>query len=209
MKSLSEATLYGILDLGYVEPEKLTDTAQKMIDGGIDILQLRAKGIEPDDLVPLAKQVRAIAKKADVPFVINDHAELAATLKADGLHLGQKDMPVGKARGIVGPKVFIGRSTHSRNQALDAVASGADYIGFGPIFATPTKPKYKPIGLDDIAWVNETVHLPVFCIGGIKAENLRSLLRKGARHIAVVSAILKAKDPAKYTQKLKNILPGD
>ncbi|MEM7145976.1 MAG: thiamine phosphate synthase [Verrucomicrobiota bacterium] len=180
--------------------------AQQLLDGGVDILQLRGKDQQPDDLIPLAKKIHTLTRKAEVPFIINDHPEVAVAVKSEGLHLGQKDMPIGKARGIVGPKTLIGKSTHSTGQALDAVAEGADYIGFGPIFATPTKPNYIPIGIENLEWLHQTVHLPTFCIGGIKLENLKTLVKNGAQRVAMVSALLQAKKIDKYIKDSKKIL---
>jgi thiamine-phosphate pyrophosphorylase len=206
LAQLNRAKLYSILDLGYVEPENALDIAQQLLDGGIDILQLRGKSQDPEDLIPLAKKIHTLTRKAEVPFIINDHLDVAQAVKSEGLHLGQKDMPIGKARGILGPKVIIGKSTHSQSQALDAVAEGADYIGFGPIFATPTKPNYIPIGIENLEWIHQTVHLPAFCIGGVKLENLKTLVKNGAQRVAMVSALLQAKKIPKYIADTKKIL---
>jgi thiamine-phosphate pyrophosphorylase len=203
---LADAKLYSILDLGYVEPDDALDMAQQLLDGGVDMLQLRAKDQDPEELIPLAKKIHTLTRKAEVPFIINDHVDVAEAVKSEGVHLGQKDMPVGKARGILGPKILIGKSTHSSGQALDAVAEGADYIGFGPIFATPTKPNYIPIGIENLEWLHQTVHLPAFCIGGIKLENMKTLVKNGAQRVAMVSALLQAKKLPKYIADTKKIL---
>ena len=141
-----------------------------------------------------------------VPLIINDHPQIARNVRADGVHLGQDDLPIAEARKVVGPKCAVGKSTHSIDQAIRAFYEGADYIGFGPIFATPTKPGYPPIGLDDIAKVHELVRIPIFCIGGIKLDNLAKVLEAGARRVVIVSGLLQAKDTAAYGRSVKELL---
>ncbi|MDB4271857.1 thiamine phosphate synthase, partial [Akkermansiaceae bacterium] len=165
-----EARLYGILDLGYVEIKDALAVAESLILGGASLLQLRAKGHDPDTLLDLAKELNVLCSKHHVPFIINDHVQLAKDCGAPGLHLGQDDGSLDEARAILGQHVLVGRSTHSVEQAQAALAEGADYIGFGPLFPTPTKKGRPGIGLENIAIVERTVGcaIPVFCIGGIK-----------------------------------------
>lgn len=203
MRPLADCFLYGILDLGYVSPVNAAPVARQMIAGGVDILQLRAKRLAPPDILELARLLRPITAEAGVPFIINDHPALAATVAADGVHIGQDDGPLAGARtcGIVG------RSTHSLAQARAAREEGADYLGFGPLFATPTKPDYAPIGLEDIARVHaEVTDRPVFCIGGIKLENLPRIIEAGARRAVIVSSLLLAADVAGYARKARALL---
>jgi thiamine-phosphate pyrophosphorylase len=120
--------------------------------------------------------------------------------------VGQDDLPVAEARRIASCPALIGKSTHSPDQAAAAEREGADYIGFGPLFATPTKPDYTPVGLDQIRRVHELVKIPIFCIGGIKLENLSSVLAAGARRVVIVSGILQAADVAGYTRAAKAML---
>src|SRR5207248_7570693 len=129
-----------------------------------------------------------------VPLIINDHAEVARDLGADGLHLGQEDMSIAEARAIVGAECAVGKSTHNLDQAIRAFYEGADYIGFGPLFATPTKPDYPPIGLSKIENVHEAVRIPIFCIGGIKLDNLPKVIEAGAQRVVIVSGLLQAGD---------------
>ncbi|MEM9479207.1 MAG: thiamine phosphate synthase [Verrucomicrobiota bacterium] len=199
----TNARLYGILDLGYVQELEAAETTRRMIDGGIDILQLRWKNSNEDQVAALAEKIYPITKSADVPLVINDYPSLAG----DGAHIGQDDGTLAKAREEAGTGKFIGRSTHSLAQAEAAMEEGADYIGFGPLFATPTKPGRPAIGLDDIAEVHHRVTLPIFCIGGIKLENLSEIVEAGARRVVIVSGILQAKDIAAYTRAAKALLP--
>ena len=207
MKSLSDCRLYGILDLGYVAPANAPETVRQMIAGGVDILQIRAKGVLAPDILDLAARVRPLTEPAGVPLIINDHPWLVPRTGADGAHIGQDDGPLAAARTKAGEGRIVGRSTHSVEQALAARDEGADYLGFGPLFATPTKPNYTPIGLDDIARVHaEITDRPIFCIGGIKLENLRQILDAGARRVVIVSGLLLADDVAKYARSAAEML---
>jgi thiamine-phosphate pyrophosphorylase len=140
--------------------------------------------------------------------VINDHPQLAREIDAEGVHVGQEDISIAEARELAGSGRFVGRSTHSLEQARRAAEEGADYIGFGPLFATPTKPDYVPIGLSDIAVVHAAVQLPIFCIGGIKLENLPQVIAAGARRVVIVSGLLQASDVAQYARSACELLRG-
>jgi thiamine-phosphate pyrophosphorylase len=198
------ATLYGILDLGYVIPAAAPATARRMIEGGVDLLQLRAKNLPEPEIEALAREIHTISSNAGVPLIINDHPRIAAAIGAEGVHVGQDDLSVAEARSQSENRCGIGKSTHSLQQAIQAEAEGADYIGFGPLFATPTKPDYTPIGLDAVQRVHENVRIPIFCIGGIKLENLHSVLAAGASRVVVVSGILQAADVPAYCRALKS-----
>ncbi|MDA8969137.1 thiamine phosphate synthase [Akkermansiaceae bacterium] len=199
-----EARLYGILDLGYVEIKDALAVAESLILGGASLLQLRAKGHDPDTLLDLAKELNVLCSKHHVPFIINDHVQLAKDCGAPGLHLGQDDGSLDEARAILGQHVLVGRSTHSVEQAQAALAEGADYIGFGPLFPTPTKKGRPSIGLENIAIVERTVGcaIPVFCIGGIKPANLPEVKASGAQRVVIVSHLLQAADITSETQSI-------
>ncbi|MFM8365178.1 MAG: thiamine phosphate synthase [Verrucomicrobiota bacterium] len=203
---LDHRLLYGILDLGYVESERCVETAEAMLAGGVGILQLRAKNLASADILSLALKISPLCRAAGVPFVINDHPELIEPSGADGVHVGQDDISVAEARRLAGAGKLVGLSTHSPAQAKAAIDQRPDYIGFGPLFATPTKPDYQPIGTADIAEVHREVTLPIFCIGGIKRENLSSVLATGARRVVIVSGILQAPDIATYCRDCLSIL---
>lgn len=206
MISLSQARLYGILDLGYLQPEQIESMANAMLAGGIDVIQLRAKGRQPDEIAALASRVLPLCRAAGVPFIINDHPEVAAQVAADGVHIGQDDQAVAEVRGLLGPDRIVGLSSHSLAQAQAAAREPVDYIGFGPLFATPTKPDYRPIGLSDIQTVHQRVSLPIFCIGGIKLANLPQIIAAGARRVVIVSGILQATDAAAYIREAQALL---
>jgi thiamine-phosphate pyrophosphorylase len=203
---LSRCRLYGILDLGYVEIGAARKTAEALVAGGVDLLQLRAKSQTASEIERVARELHSISSERGVPLVINDHPEIARNVGAEAVHLGQDDLPVAEARTIVGPECAVGKSTHTLDQAIRAFYEGADYIGFGPIFATPTKPDYPPVGLDDIQEVHHAVRIPIFCIGGIKLDNLEKVIEAGARRVVIVSGLLQASDPAEYARAAKQML---
>jgi thiamine-phosphate pyrophosphorylase len=205
-RSFHHIRLYGILDLGYVPLENCEMMTLLMLEGGVQILQLRAKNFPKESLPPLARQIAPICRAHDVPFIINDYPELVADCEADGVHVGQDDISVAEARRLAGPNKIVGLSTHSLEQALAAVSQAPDYIGFGPLFATPTKPDYRPIGMNDIAEAHRLVNLPIFCIGGIKRENLSTVIASGARRAVIVSGILQDENPARYTRECLELL---
>ena len=200
--------LYAILDLGYVaEPDRVATTL-KLIAGGADVLQLRAKGREIGEIRDVAKEIFPICRATGVPFIINDYPELAAELDADGVHIGQDDGPLAAAREIIGSGKIIGRSTHSLAQARAALDKGFDYIGFGPLFPTPTKLGRPSIGLADISVMQSDVgsKIPAFCIGGIKRANLPEVIAAGARSVVIVSDLLTADDVESATREVREII---
>ena len=150
VKPLSDCRLYGILDLGYVSAGEAVSMARRMLDGGVEILQLRAKNFPVEAIRSLAEKILPVCREFGVPFLLNDHPGLVPLTGADGVHVGQDDLPVPRVREIVGLGAIIGHSTHSPEQAAAAGAAGPDYIGFGPLFSTPTKPDYTPVGLGGI-----------------------------------------------------------
>ena len=203
---LSRSRLYGILDLGYVEMVDCAKMAEAMIAGGVDLIQLRAKELVSAQIAELAADLHRFTTDRGIPLIINDHPEVARVVSAEGVHLGQNDMPIAEARQIAGANCMVGKSTHSVDQAIRAFYEGADYIGFGPIFATPTKPDYPPVGLEEIQKVHDAVRLPIFCIGGIKLDNLLEVIEAGARRVVIVSGLLQAKNIAEYGQAAKELL---
>ena len=197
MKSkLKSAQFYGIVDLGYVTAERATSVVRSLLDGGAGIIQLRAKGCELDEIRNLAKQLKPICREKGVPFIVNDYPEIALEVGADGVHIGQEDGSLADARELVGLEMIVGRSTHSPEQAKEALLEGFDYIGFGPLFPTPTKVGRPGIGMENVRLVQSTVgqEIPVFCIGGIRRDNLAQVQRAGAQRVVVVSDVLRAEN---------------
>jgi len=214
MKSLATAQLYGILDLGYVAAEDAERVTERMLEGGVDVLQLRAKGSDEVEIEALAARLLPLTERAGVPLILNDYPQLVPAVGAQGAHVGQDDFAVVDARWRAGRALagevalpLIGKSTHSLAQAVAAEEEGADYIGFGPLFATPTKPGRPAIGLEDIRRVHELVSVPIFCIGGIKLENLPGIVAAGARRVVIVSGLLQAADIVDYARRVKALLP--
>jgi len=208
MVGISDAFLYGIVDLGYVDESQAVGMARSLLDGGVGVLQLRAKAHQPDALLPLAILLREACDEFSIPFVVNDHMNLARDCRAHGLHLGQDDGDLLAAREVLEDGVIIGRSTHSVEQARSALEEGANYIGFGPLFPTPTKEGRPAIGLSNISEVQSTVgsEIPVFCIGGIKPLNLDEVIAAGARRCVVVSHLLQADSPKKQASLILSTL---
>ena len=200
MRTLSECRLYGIIDLGYIEEPDLVHIAKQMIEGGVDVIQLRGKDKSLDELISYAARLHKITARFSTPLIVNDHAEIASQVPVEGVHVGQDDDSIEVARRKAGRAVLIGKSTHSLKQALAAQREGADYIGFGPIFATPTKPDYPLVGLADIMRVHAEISVPIFCIGGINLDNLQSVIDAGAKRVVMVSALLKAHNIVDYAR---------
>ena len=201
-------TLYTILDLGYVTADNAESATAALLAGGADFVQLRAKGHPPAEIETLARRLLPLCRAAGIPFIVNDHPAIAAAVDADGVHLGQDDGPLAPVRELLGPGKLIGRSTHAPEQARAALAECFDYIGFGPLFPTPTKLGRPGIGLADLAAVQAEVgsRLPVFAIGGIRRDNLTTVLAAGARNIVIVSDLLTAPDIAAATREAKSLL---
>jgi len=208
VKIRADARLYGIVDFGYVAEDAMEKVAADLLAGGVDILQLRAKGIPLETVSSVAVKIIPLCRMAGVPFILNDHPELAAELGADGVHIGQDDGAIYEVRSKIGADMIIGRSTHSLAQARQALADGADYIGFGPLFPTPTKAGRPAIGLGEIAEMEREVgsKVPAFCIGGIKPENLAEIIASGARRCVVVSHLLTAPDISAATFAVKSAM---
>lgn len=178
----------------------------RLLEGGIDILQIRAKEQPKAKIVKYAEAMLPLTKAAGVPLILNDYPDLLNEVDADGCHVGQEDFGVDQARELAGRGCVVGKSTHTLAQAHTAVREGADYIGFGPLFPTGTKPTAEAIGLAALRALHEQVQLPIFCIGGVKLENLRDIMRAGAQRVCLVSDLLLAPDIAKRTAEVKSVL---
>lgn len=181
----------------HMRDDELLARVRAAVDGGVDVLQLRCKDADGLAYVRLAERVGDIARAAGIPFIVNDRADVAVAVGADGVHLGQADLPPNIARLILGTHRVIGRSSHEPAHADRVAAEGATYFATGPVWETPTKPGRKAAGLGyvrDVAARN--LEMPWFAIGGITHENVAEVLDAGATRIAVVRAILDAPDPA-------------
>jgi thiamine-phosphate pyrophosphorylase len=182
--------------------------AEAAIAGGADVLQLRDKEASSARLYQEALQLRKLTRDAQVPFIVNDRLDIALAVDADGVHVGQSDLPASVVRRILGPGKIVGVSVATVEEALQAEKDGADYLGVGPVFeARGTKPDTSaPMGLECIARIRRHSRLPIVAIGGIDAENARKVREAGADAAAVISAIVSADDISQATRRLKRIL---
>lgn len=180
----------------------LSETVRQAIQGGASVIQLRDKSAPNARQVELVKELLKVTRPAGVPLIVNDRVAVALIAGADGVHLGQDDGPLSAAREVLGPDALIGRSTHSPEQAKAAEAEGADYIGVGPVFGTPTKPAYTPVGLDLVRFAAGNIQIPFVAIGGIDASNVAAVRAAGARAVAVVRAVMAASDPRSAAAQL-------
>ncbi len=182
-----------IIDHGALRgsPEQALSLA---LSAGVRNFQYRNKNASRKEIYETALRLVHLAHESEALFIVNDHADIAVAVGADGVHLGQDDLPIEYARKLLGPEKLIGISTHSLRQAKDAQAVGADYIGFGPIFATTTKDAGQAQGIDALTAVKQAVSIPVIAIGGITHANVQEVIRAGADGVAVISAVLSADD---------------
>jgi thiamine-phosphate diphosphorylase len=190
------------------DPDRVEALAAAAVRGGAGVLQLRHKLLARGELLSLARRLRAITRAAGVLFVVNDHVDLALLSEADGVHLGPDDLTVAAARRIAGDRLLIGASASTPSAAVEAVESGADYLGSGPAFATPLKPEKQVIGPWGVAEIAHAVgpSVPVFAIGGIDQSNLGQLTAVGVRRACVVRAVGGAPEPEAATRRLRTML---
>lgn len=170
------------------------------------MIQFRAKGLNDRDLLEQAQRIRRVTRQVNVLFIVNDRPDIARLAEADGVHVGQDDMPVKEARRIVGPDALIGVSTHSLEQVHGAVLDGASYIGIGPVFPSRTKSVDKIAGLTFVSEALTATTLPAFAIGGINEHTIADLAALGARRVAVSQAICQAEDPQRTAAALVRVL---
>ena len=198
------AALYLVVDEDFYFGSDLIGDLKAVLEAGVDFLQWRQKCGSDSSFLERAREVGALCREFKTPFVVNDRPDIAILAEADALHLGQDDLPIDEARRLVGPEMPIGRSTHSLAQALAAEAEGADYLGFGPIFATPSKEKPDPeVGLTGLVEMLNHVSLPVVAIGGLDEDNIAEVARSKVAAVAVIRAILKADRPAEKVDLLR------
>ncbi len=202
MKKRKIKGLYLILDQQHTKTD-IVSIAIEAVETGVDIIQYREKVLTKKDALVVAKRLREITEKAGVLFIVNDDPALALAVDADGVHLGQEDIPVDIARRILGKDKVIGLSTHCFEEATAANNLDVDYIGFGPIFHSSTKMVTSPYGVEGIRRVRAGASVPVMAIGGINHENVSDVIRAGADGVAVISAILSASDIKEAVREFK------
>jgi thiamine-phosphate diphosphorylase len=196
--------LYAILDTSLTKGRAPAAILREFLAGGVKLVQLRAKELSSGEFFALAKEARAITREVGAMFIVNDRADIALAVGADGVHLGQDDLPLRAARKILGENKAIGISTHDLAQARAAEAGGADYIGFGPLFGSATKDTgYTPRGLEMLREIKQAVKIPVVAIGGINESSVAEVWKAGADAAAIISDLMGAED---VTSKTKRIL---
>lgn len=200
-------SLYLVTDRGLSRGRSTKEVVAAAVRGGVTVVQIREKEADTRDFVEEALAVRHLLKARGIPMIVNDRIDVAMAVFADGVHLGQKDMPIAMARKILGPEKIIGISAESVADAVAAQKAGADYLGVSPIYATPTKTDTAAaLGLEGLRQIREAVDLPLVGIGGLNAGNAGAVIRNGADGVAVVSAIVSADDPERAARQLSKIV---
>jgi thiamine-phosphate diphosphorylase len=208
IKNIQNWQLYIITDQQLSGGRSHLQVAEEAIHGGADVIQLRDKTGSSGELYNSARQIRDLTRKHQIPFIVNDRLDITLAVDADGLHVGQEDLPVSVARKILGPSGILGVSAGSVEEALQAEQDGADYLGVGPVFeARSTKADAgEPKGLSLISEIRKQCQIPVIAIGGISVENLAAVFQAGADGIAVISAIVAAPDIQEATLAFKKVV---
>lgn len=204
--SFRACRLYSIVDRLVCGDRDPVQVALAAIRGGVDLIQWRDKHSCDRTFLEVARRLREVTARFSIPFIINDRIAIAQLIGAEGVHLGHEDISVPEARRLVGDSMLIGRSTHSLEEALQAQQDGADYLGIGPVFSTPTKPDYAAVGLKLVQEASRLLTLPWVAIGGIDPARVPLVLSAGANRIAVVRAIAGDLDPETAAKKLKTLL---
>lgn len=200
-------TLYVITDAGLSRGRSHREVVRAAIAGGATVIQYREKEGTTRQLIEEAQVLRELTRQMGVLFIVNDRVDVALAVDADGVHVGQDDMPAPLARKLMGPGKIVGVSVDNVEQALQAERDGANYLGAGPIFATPTKPDAAPpIGVEGLAEICRRVSIPVVAIGGINAENAAAVIKAGAAGVAVVSAVVAAPDVEAAARRLREVV---
>lgn len=197
-----DMTLYAVTDAAWTGEKTLLQQVEEALEGGITFLQLREKHLSEEAFLKEALEIKAAARRFQVPFVINDNIEIALESGADGVHVGQDDMPVEEVRKRLGNDKIIGVSAHNVEEALKAEKGGADYLGVGAVYVTSTKQNASVVSMDEMKRICQAVHIPVAAIGGIKKDNLQILKGTGVDGVAVVSGIFAQKDIRKAAFEL-------
>lgn len=196
--------LYAVTDSAWLNGRSLAECVAQAIEGGATFMQLREKDVDTQEMAGLARQLLPLCRAAGIPFVVNDDVEAAIAVGADGVHVGQDDMACAKARQLLGPDAIVGVSVQTVQQALEAQAAGASYLGVGAVIPTPTKPDAVDVTKEELMAIVEAVDIPVVAIGGLNASTVDAMEGTGIDGVAVVSAIFAASDIVASTRSLHN-----
>jgi thiamine-phosphate pyrophosphorylase len=199
----SSLLLYAVTDRTWLKGRPLTEAVEEALQAGVTFLQLREKELNYHSFFKLAKEIKTISDRYNIPLVINDNVEIAVACAADGVHVGQKDMEAKEVRKIIGSDKILGVSVETVRQAIKAEQNGADYLGVGAVFSTSTKFEADVVSSETIQEICHAVSIPVVAIGGIKEDNVMQLAGTGIAGIAVVSAIFAQDDIAAAVKKLR------
>jgi thiamine-phosphate pyrophosphorylase len=203
MKKKIDYSVYLVTDRGLSRGRSTLEILQFAVGGGVTCVQLREKNCPIRDFIEQANSIKAYLNAHDIPLIINDRLDVAQAVGADGVHLGQSDMPLNVAREILNDSMIIGISAESLGDAIEAEKGGADYIGVSPIYTTPTKTDTAPpLGLEGLREIRNAVRIPLVGIGGLTKDNAGEAIKHGADGVAVVSAIVSADDPELATREL-------
>lgn len=197
--------LYAVTDRAWVGAQSLYQQAEAALKGGVTCLQLREKQLDKKSLLAEALEIQQLCRRYQIPFLINDHVDLAKKINADGVHVGQSDRNAKEVRAILGEQKLLGVSVQTTEQALLAEQNGADYLGVGAVFPTASKADAAEVPLGVLKDICNAVHIPVVAIGGITAQNLNRLKGSGICGIATISAVFAAKNIEEETRKLKKL----
>lgn len=206
MKRKIDYSLYLCTDRRLMRDATLEECVEKALRGGVSVVQLREKDCSGREFLALAKSVKKVTDKYDVPLIINDRVDIALAARADGVHLGQSDLPCRVARQIVGEDMIIGVSTANVDEAIKAEQDGADYIGVGAMYATDTKTNTRPVTMAELADIRKAVKIPIVVIGGINKDNVQDFKGTGIDGVAVVSAIVGEADVERAAQEMRDLI---
>lgn len=198
--------LYAVTDNRWLNGSSLAEAVEKALAGSVTCVQLREKHLPYDEFLHTAKEIKSLCQSYHVPFIVDDNLDIALACNADGLHIGQNDMPAAKARKLLGPNKILGVSAQTVEQAVAACQNGADYLGVGAVFPTGTKTDAVEVPLDTLKSITAAVDIPVVAIGGISANNIPQLSGTGIVGAAVVSAIFAQKDIKKAAANLRQLI---
>lgn len=198
--------LYVVTDRTWLNGNNLHEQVEEIIKSGATFIQLREKNLDYDSFVAEGKEIRRITETYKIPFVINDNIQVALAVGADGVHVGQKDLEANKCRELIGKDKILGVSAQTKEQAILAEKSGADYIGVGAVFETSTKTDANPVTFETLKEICNSVSIPVIAIGGINEDNILELKGSGIDGVAVISAVFAAKDKEKAVKTLLSLV---
>jgi thiamine-phosphate pyrophosphorylase len=200
-------TLYLVTDTGLSRGRPRVEVVEAALRGGVTVVQYREKSASTRWMIEEARELRQLCKATGVPFIVNDRIDVALAVDADGVHVGQDDMPAALARRLIGRGRILGVSAGNAEEARKAAEDGADYVGASPIFATPTKPDApRPMGVEGLRLLARAVSIPVVAIGGMNAENAAAIIAAGAAGVAVVSAIVAADDVQAAARAIRSVV---